>query len=96
MSAHKYRVTLEHIGEGEEQTPRHAEPMQFEVTNHDDIFFIVPWMQERTKFDETTAKAFAVGLKLFGEVLLKNKHDPLFSEFYPEFIEFMKKLKGRK
>ena len=96
MSRYVYRVTLEGLGDGQEQSPEHTEAMRFEVENHDDIFSIVPKVQEKTKFDETTAKAFTVGLKLFGEVMLKNKRDPLFSEFYPQFIEFMKKLKERK
>lgn len=94
MSRHKYRVRLDYLGDGKDASTRHPEPMQFEVANHDDIFAIVPWMRDRTGFDETNAQAFTVGLKLFGEVMLKNKKDPLFSEFYPQFIEFMKKLKG--
>ena len=37
-------------------------------------------------------KSFAVGLKLMGEVLLENKDIPLFKDFLPQFIEFIKSI----
>ena len=43
--------------------------------------------------DDEKTKAFAVGLKLFGETLLENKDIPLFKEFMPHFSQFMKALK---
>ena len=67
--------------------------MQFEVENHDDIFAIVKKLEKRTDFSEEDAKAFGVGLKLFSEVMINNKNTPLFSNFMPQFIEFMKELK---
>jgi hypothetical protein len=36
-----------------------------------------------------------IGLKLFSEVMLKNRNHPLFEEFLPAFGVFMKKLKGK-
>lgn len=35
-----------------------------------------------------------LGLKLFSEVMLKNRKDPLFEEITPAFGAFMKKLKA--
>ena len=35
-----------------------------------------------------------VGLKLLGEVMLKNRSHPLFEEFGPQFGQFMKRLKN--
>lgn len=34
------------------------------------------------------------GLKLFGEILLKNPDNALFQQFKPQFASFMKELKS--
>jgi hypothetical protein len=38
---------------------------------------------------------FTIGLKLFAEVLLRHRREPLFAELFPHFNVFMKKLKKR-
>ncbi|MFT5701626.1 MAG: hypothetical protein ACI8ZB_004521 [Desulforhopalus sp.] len=43
--------------------------------------------------NEADATAFAVGLKLFGEIMMKNKDKELFKQFKPHFADFMKELK---
>ena len=43
--------------------------------------------------DAEAAKSFAVGLKLFSEVMLEHKNFPLFKDFMPHFGQFMKALK---
>ncbi len=50
-------------------------------------------MQKTELVDDESAKAFAVGLKLLGEVLLENKDVPLFKEFMPQFVQFIQALK---
>ena len=87
---HQYRITVESLsdtGNGPDST------MRFDVENHDNIFTIVERLKQREEFSEDEAKAFGVGLKLFSEVMLKNKNAPLFSGFLPHFIDFMKELK---
>lgn len=59
-----------------------------------EITQIVERIRSTQQFAEDDAAAFAVGLKLFSEVMLKNKGNPLFSEFQPHFMSFMKKLKA--
>ncbi len=71
-------------------TQKHCE---FTTYNHDDIFKVLGFIQKTELVDDESAKAFAVGLKLFGEVLLENKDVPLFKEFMPQFVQFMKALK---
>ncbi|MNL53855.1 hypothetical protein D3C87_1771360 [compost metagenome] len=44
--------------------------------------------------NKETATEFALGLKLFTEVMLKNKENPLFEDLRPAILEFMKKLKS--
>jgi hypothetical protein len=70
--------------------------LNLEFDNHDDIFNIFEVVKSKQIFeDENTATEFALGLKLFTEVMLKNKHHPLFEDLRPAIIEFMKKLKAQ-
>ncbi len=41
--------------------------------NHDDIFEIVERLKKAEFFDDETTKAFAVGLKLFLEVMITHR-----------------------
>lgn len=92
MKQHRYRITLEHLADAD-GTPSSHEPLRFEVGNHDDIIAIVGRLRDGGDFNEETAAAFGVGLKLFGEVLLMDRDNPLFSSFRPHFARFMKELK---
>ncbi|WP_312076743.1 DUF3861 domain-containing protein [Chryseobacterium sp.] len=69
--------------------------LSFNFDNHDDLFQIFEVIQSKKIFnDETTGQEFALGLKLFTEVMLKNKQHPLFEDLRPAIMEFMKKLKS--
>ena len=94
QSAHAYRITLEQASHKNDETPTHP-PLQFEFENHDDIFSIIERMKQKNIFNnDNQSTEFALGLKLFSEVILKNKHHPLFEEIYPAIGSFMKKLKS--
>ena len=93
MKQHRYRVTLEHLTDAQGAPSAYSEPLQFEVGNHDDVFAIVERLRARGDFSSEAAAAFGVGLKLFSEVMLEDKGNPLFSEFRPHFAQFMKVLK---
>jgi hypothetical protein len=72
--------------------PTHA-PREIEFEHHD-IFSIIARMENRQLFAEPgQAAEFAIGLKLFSEVMLKNRTLPLFAIFRPAFSEFMRQLK---
>lgn len=90
---HQFRITVEQIPDDEDKATVHP-PLTFTATNHDNILAIVERIQARNQFTPETAAAFAVGLKLFGEVMLEHRHDPLFADFQPHFKAFMKVLKG--
>ena len=96
MKQHRYRITVEHLSGPDGSPSSYAQPLQFEVGNHDDIYAIVERMRQRDDFDRDTATAFGVGLKLFGEVMLENKEHPLFADFKTHFGQFMKNLKKGK
>jgi hypothetical protein len=93
MKQHRFRITVEHLADAHGNPSTHEAPLQFEVGNHDDILAMVDRARERGQFPPDTAAAFAVGLKLFSEVMLENRSHPLFAEFAPHFGEFMKNLK---
>ena len=93
MKQHRYRVTLEYLADAD-GNPQQREPLVFEAHSHDEIFDIVELVRSRRLLDARTTAAFVVGQKLFGEVVLENRSNPLFSEFWPHFLSFMKTLKG--
>ena len=76
---HRYRITLEHLGTPKEGMILHP-PLTFEVANHDDLFPIIERSRAKAVFDPNTATALALGLKLFTEVILKNRDHPLFAD----------------
>lgn len=70
--------------------------LDFDFENHDDLFKIFEVIKSKNIFeDENTAHEFALGLKLFTEVMLKKKQHPLFEDLRPAIMEFMKKLKSQ-
>lgn len=93
MKQHRYRITVEHTMDENGFPAKNEAPLRFEVGNHDDIISIVQRLRRRGDFDMNTAAAFGVGLKLFGEVMLSNRDNPLFSAIQPHFAQFMKELK---
>lgn len=95
MKQHLYRVTVEHLALPDGSPPPAAEALSFETGNHDDILAIVERMRQRGDLPEADATAFAVGLKLFSEVMLQHRGLPLFADFAPHFKAFMQQLKQR-
>ena len=92
--SNKYRLQLEFLASAKGETTL-PEPLEFEFENHDNIFSIVEILKEKNPFDDQDkAVEFAIGLKLFSEVMIKNKNNPLFEELLPAFGTFMKKLKS--
>lgn len=69
--------------------------LSFTFSNHDDLFEIFERVKTKNIFDdEQTAHEFALGLKLFTEVMITQKGHPLFEELRPSIGQFMKKLKS--
>ncbi|MFM6957904.1 MAG: DUF3861 domain-containing protein [Acinetobacter sp.] len=93
MKQHQYHVTVQHLKDAKGQASTYTERLEFYTGNHDDIFEIVERLKKAKLFDDQTTTSFAVGLKLFSEVMLENKDHPLFEEFLPQFGLFMKTLK---
>lgn len=94
MAGYRFEVKVSALSD-RSGTPVEAQPLQFETENHDNILAIVERLQQRTDLgfgpDETAA--FAVGLKLFSEVMLKHRQHPLFEPLREAFPAFMQNLK---
>jgi len=89
----KYHLVLQELSSKDGSEGNKS--LEFDFENHDDLFQIFEVIKAKKVFDnERTAQEFALGLKLFTEVMLKNKQHTLFEELRPAIMEFMKKLKS--
>jgi hypothetical protein len=95
MKQHRYHISVKEIADTPGQTPGKAQPIEFAAASHDDLHEIVARTRELGIFDDESATAFAIGLKLFGNVMLTHRDHPLFAEFAPRFGEFMRTLKSQ-
>jgi hypothetical protein len=88
----KYKIVLEEIAL--KDGTQSDKLILFEFENHDNIFDIIKKIEQKNIFNNKDHDIeFAVGLKLFSEIMLRYKNNPLFDELKPAFGEFMKKLK---
>jgi hypothetical protein len=94
MKTHRYRITVEPLASPTAGSPDDA-PLVFEASSHDDILALVGKVGKQDAFTPDTARAFVVGLKLFGEVLLENRDTPFFAPLLQQFKEMMKTIKQR-
>jgi hypothetical protein len=94
MPGHRFRITVEALSDRKGE-PVDKAPLSFEVENHDDILGIVEHIKAREdlNFGENNSAAFAVGLKLFSEVMIENRKHPVFAPLREAFKEFMMGLK---
>lgn len=95
MKQHQYEVTVKHLADAQGNPSTYTETLQFNAYNHDDLFKVLEHLTKANLLDDAKTKAFAVGLKLFGETLLENKDMALFKDFMPHFLQFMKMLKQK-
>jgi len=90
----RYKLSLESLGEGTGQTAS-SDRLEFEFENHDDIFKVIELAKGKNLFaNGSDAVEFALGLKLFSEVVLRNRELSLFEDFKPAIGKFMTKLKS--
>ena len=94
MKGHRYRVTIEHLGTPRGDGPL-REPLTFEAVNHDEILAIVERIRASAQYEQDEAAALGIGLKLFSEVMLKRRDDPLFAAVQPAIRAFIGGLKDR-
>lgn len=89
MNQYHLELTEIALASGENE---HKKIISLDFENHDDLIEFIEINTVKNIFnDEKQAIEFAIGLKMFGEVLIKQKENPLFQEFLPAFGSFMKK-----
>ena len=92
--ANQYHLTLQldEYANGEKEP---AKKLELQFSNHDELFDIIDKVQAKNIFSsKEESTEFALGLKLFSEVMLKNRNHPLFEELNTVFPMFMNKLKA--
>jgi hypothetical protein len=94
MNSYRYKVTVEALT-GARGEPVEGRTLSFEAANHDDILGIVEKMRARLPFDGDTVASLGIGLKLFSEVALMQRDDPMFAMIRPALGEFVRGLKQR-
>jgi Domain of Unknown Function with PDB structure (DUF3861) len=94
MNSYRYKITVEALT-GAKGEPVEGRTLSFEAANHDDILGIVERMRARLPFDGDTVASLGIGLKLFSEVALRQRNDPMFATIRPALGEFVRGLKER-
>jgi hypothetical protein len=94
MNSYRYKITVEALT-GAKGVPTEGRSLTFEAANHDDILEIVERMRARLPFDGDTVASLGIGLKLFSEVALMQRNDPMFAMIQPTLSEFVRGLKQR-
>jgi len=90
----RYKILLQEI-ELKDGTQT-GKSIELEFENHDNIFSLIEMTKDSDRFENKTHNTqFILGLKLFSEVMIRNRNNPLFEDFAPSFKEFMKKLKEK-
>lgn len=80
MKQHQYEFKITHLCDQDGHPSEYSEPLIFKTGNHDDL-------------SPADATALTIGLKLFSEVMLEHRGHPLFQDFQPHLVNFMKLLK---
>ena len=90
---HSYRVTLQR--QSADLPAGQDGSLSFVVTNHDELFQLMKRVASRGILPEGEVAEFTTGVKLFGEIMLRHRDEPLFAELVPHFGAFMKRLKAQ-
>lgn len=93
MKQHQYEFKITHLCDQDGHPSEYSEPLIFKTGNHDDLFTIPGLTKNRNDLSTADATALTIGLKLFSEVMLEHRGHPLFQDFQPHLVNFMKLLK---
>ncbi|QGZ96123.1 hypothetical protein DSM104635_02981 [Terricaulis silvestris] len=93
-TGYTYQVSLQLLRARDGERPEEPATLTFEHVNHDDLFAIVERMRGSTGLAPDAAAEAAIGLKLLSEVMIREKHNPLFDPLRNGVREFIVKLKG--
>ncbi|GAA3750223.1 DUF3861 domain-containing protein [Terriglobus aquaticus] len=86
-----FRITVERI---DGPLDSGHDLLSFEAKNHDDILAIASRARHLPGMEPDETAALAIGMKLFGEVMLKYRKQSPFAELMPHFREFISDFKA--
>lgn len=95
--AFSYELTLKGLSNPKGE-PFTEDTLQLEFNNHDDLFRILELAKDKALFENPSdTTEFFIGLKLFSEVLLRNRKspNPMTQELSSAVANFMKQLKAK-
>lgn len=95
MKQNTYQITVEQLSNKQGEAVNTPAPT-FQARNHDDLFAIVERIKSRGLLDSDDSAAFAIGLKLFGELILEHRDQVFFQELSPHMGAIMQVIKGAK
>ena len=96
MNSYRYRVTVEMLTDAKGEPLDRQRVLSFMTANHDNLLEIARGLKTRDLgLDEHESAALAIGLKLFGEVVLTHRKEPLFATLQPALGSFLHDLKSR-
>jgi hypothetical protein len=93
-SGHTYEVSLNLVRGRDGEPPREPAALSFQHVNHDDVIAIVDRMRGNSGLAPDAAAAVAIGTKLLGEVMIREKNNALFDPLRGAMREFIGKLKS--
>lgn len=93
MKSHHYQIEVRHTADKDGQAIE-GHSLSFSANNHDEVLDIIARVQQAGLFPADEAAAFALGLKLFSETMLKHRQNPLFADIQPAMREFIGQLKA--
>ncbi|MEN3929587.1 DUF3861 domain-containing protein [Microvirga sp. W0021] len=93
MKQNHYKITVEqqHDKDGNAVS---GKQIAFNARNHDDLLFVVEKIKGLNIANAEDSTAMAVGLKLFTEIVLENKNEPVFKELFPLVRDIMQHIKS--
>lgn len=83
---YQYQVTLNSIADNQQ--------IDLEISSHDDILDKLSLIDGKLSIPAEDEKAFLIGLKMAGEIILKHRDHELFSTLKAPMKEIMSAFKG--
>ncbi|ENP8454968.1 DUF3861 domain-containing protein [Photobacterium damselae] len=91
IKGHQYRITVEEVSPANQEV---LNQLTFELNDREDMLHIVENVKNHSGLEDDDSVRAGVAIRLLGPVLMKNRKDSLFVDFFPHFKTFMQKIKS--
>ena len=90
-----YTYLVSVVRMADDDQPISASPITLQTIQRDELEQIIDRIRKSGIVPEQDAAELALGLKMFGETLLRHRRTPPFATLFPHFRDFMSQLKKR-